>query len=105
MKRALATRHRLLLPALALTLGLLPALAAPASGAQQDTGAPAIIRLAKGEMSLDQAVAMVRKRFGGKVISAETVSDGGKTTYVIKLLSDEGRVRTVRVDAESGKIR
>ena len=94
------------MPALALALGLLATLAAPASAvAQPEPRAPAMIRLAKGEMNLDQAVAMVRKRYGGKVISAETVSDGGKTTHVIKLLSDQGRVRTVRVDAESGKIR
>lgn len=55
-------------------------------------------------MSLDAAVAMVRSRFGGKVISASTNNQRGRTVHVIKLLSEEGRVRTIRVDAQTGRI-
>ena len=55
-------------------------------------------------MSLDAAVAMVRERFGGKVISASTTDQGGRKVHVIKLLSDQGRVSTVKVDAQSGRI-
>ncbi|MCJ7558396.1 MAG: PepSY domain-containing protein [Gammaproteobacteria bacterium] len=61
--------------------------------------------MAKSEMSLDAAVAMVRERFGGKVISASTTDQGGRKVHVIKLLSDQGRVTTVKVDAESGRIK
>jgi len=65
-------------------------------------GGPTV--MAKSEMSLDDAVAMVQARFGGKVISAGTTDQGGRKVHVIKLLSDQGRVTTVKVDAESGRI-
>jgi len=56
-------------------------------------------------ISLDAAVAMVRDRFGGRVIRAETQRrDDGATVHVIRLLQDDGRVRIVRVDAETGEI-
>ena len=99
-------RH--LLPALLLALGAI-SLTVPVHAADSqhgrggaDRGRPIV--LAKGEMSLDAAVEMVRGRYGGKVISASTTSRGGKKVHVIKLLSDEGRVRTVRVDAQTGRI-
>ena len=56
-------------------------------------------------MSLDAAVALVRERFGGRVIRAETRRrNDGRTIHEIRLLLDNGRVRTVLVDAESGRI-
>jgi uncharacterized membrane protein YkoI len=55
-------------------------------------------------MSLDEAVAMVRDRFGGRVIRAESNrSSDGRIIYSIRLMID-GRVRNVRVDADSGRI-
>jgi uncharacterized membrane protein YkoI len=56
-------------------------------------------------MSLDEAAAMVRDRFGGRVIRAESRrGNDGHTIHEIRLLLENGRVRTVRVDAESGRI-
>ena len=99
---------RRLLPALLLTvlaLGLLPpANAAPLDRPHDSGNRGRPIVMAKAEMSLDAAVAMVRDRFGGKVISASTTDQGGRKVHVIKLLSDQGRVTTVRVDAQSGRI-
>ena len=54
--------------------------------------------------SLDQAVNKVRRQFGGKVIRAETRERDGKPVHYIKLLSGEGKVRTVRVDGRTGRI-
>ena len=65
---------------------------------------PSEFRVLKDEVSLDDAVEIVRKRYGGRVISASTRKDNGRKVHVIKILSDEGRVRTVRVDADSGKL-
>jgi len=94
------------LPVLVLTLGLQTALAAPVlTGTPGAPRLAATLRLAAAGMSLDEAVAMVRNRYGGKVIGADTVEERGRKVHVIKLLSDKGRVRTVKVDAESGKIR
>ena len=59
-----------------------------------------MIRLAQSKVSLDQAVAKVLRTFGGELLKAET---RGNVHYV-KVLMDNGRVRTVRVDAKSGRI-
>jgi uncharacterized membrane protein YkoI len=53
-------------------------------------------------VSLDQAVEMAQRRFRAKAVRAETVESGGKRIHQIRLLSAEGKVWTVRVDAESG---
>jgi uncharacterized membrane protein YkoI len=55
-------------------------------------------------MSLDQAAEMVRSRFNARVVRADTQDNDGHITYRFKLLSDDGRVFAVRVDAESGRI-
>jgi uncharacterized membrane protein YkoI len=95
-----------MLPVLALAMGLQTALAAPAiTGTLDGSKDMRSVRLAAAGVSLDEAVAMVRNRYGGKVIGADTVEEHGRKVHVIKLLSDKGRVRTVKVDAESGKIR
>jgi uncharacterized membrane protein YkoI len=57
-----------------------------------------------GGMSLDQAVAMVERRFKAKVVRTEVRQDGERTVYVLRLLNDEGRVWSVRVDASSGSV-
>jgi uncharacterized membrane protein YkoI len=57
-----------------------------------------------GGVSLDQAVEMAQRRFRAKAVKAETVQNGGKRVHQIRLLSAEGKVWTVRVDAESGAI-
>ena len=59
---------------------------------------------ADGGMSLDQAVQMVQQRYGARVVRAETKSEGGRTVYVLKCLNSDGRVWTVRVDAQSGSV-
>lgn len=58
----------------------------------------------EARVSLDQAVARVLSRYGGKVISAETRSRNGRVVHRIKLLSEDGRVRTVQVDGQTGDI-
>lgn len=70
---------------------------------EADTPAPkrAALRIAQTKYSLDQAVSKVRRTFRVKeLLKAET---RGKVHH-IKVLMDNGRVRTVRVDANSGRI-
>ncbi len=55
-------------------------------------------------VSLDQAVSKVRSQYGGKVIRAETRNVDGRSMHYVKILSAEGRVRTVRVDGRTGRI-
>ncbi len=49
-------------------------------------------------MSLSQAIESVRKRTGGKVLSAETRVQGGREVHHIKVLTPDGKVRTHRVN-------
>src|SRR5437868_745943 len=53
-------------------------------------------------VSLDQAVEMAQRRYRAKAVRAETVRDGDRRIHQIRLLSAEGKVWTVRIDAQSG---
>lgn len=48
-------------------------------------------------MTLEQAVAQVRRQYNGRIVSAETKVSGGKETHVIKVLTSDGKVKTVRI--------
>lgn len=54
-------------------------------------------------LSLDEAVARVRRDTGGRVLSAQAREDRGHTTYRIKVLLPNGAVRVISVDAASGE--
>ena len=56
----------------------------------------------RGGVSLAQATAMAQSRFQGRVVKAETVQVGDRLVHEIRILGDDGRVRTVRVDAQTG---
>jgi uncharacterized membrane protein YkoI len=76
------------LPALAVALSFL--------------GAPQLVPA--GSVSMEQAVKMTEKQYHARVVKAETRKDDGHTVYVLRLLDDAGRVRTVRVDAATGAV-
>jgi uncharacterized membrane protein YkoI len=59
---------------------------------------------AGGDISLDAAVAMVQKKFHAKAVKADPVNESGRRVYYIRLLSAEGRVWQVRVDAQTGQV-
>ena len=61
--------------------------------------------LERGAISLDEAVALVQSRYDAKVVKAETVQQRGRDVHRIRLLSPDGRVWTVTVDAASGEMR
>jgi uncharacterized membrane protein YkoI len=53
-------------------------------------------------VSLDEAVQMAQSRYRAKAVRAETVNNGGRRVHQIRLLSAEGKVWMVRIDAETG---
>lgn len=87
----------------ALILILAFALGLPLSGPAW--AADGVVQLAAAEryISLDEAVSRVRRRIDGEVISAKTRYEGGRPVHYVKVY-DRGRVRTIRVDAASGRI-
>ena len=52
-----------------------------------------------GGMSLNQAVQQVQGETGGRVLSAETVNQGGRSVHRIKVLTPSGQVRVMTIDA------
>jgi len=47
--------------------------------------------------SLDEAASQAARQYNAKVLSARTVQEGDKRVHVIKLLTKDGVVKTVRV--------
>jgi len=55
---------------------------------------------ARDGVSLDTAVAQVKKQTKGRVLTAETIQREGKAVHRIKVLLPNGSVRVIHVDAE-----
>ena len=55
--------------------------------------------VAQGDgMSLAEAIESVRRKTGGKILSAETRVQGGREVHHIKVLTKDGKVRTHKVN-------
>jgi uncharacterized membrane protein YkoI len=54
-------------------------------------------------MTLSQAVNKVKRETGGKVLSARTEVKGNREVHLVKVLTKDGRVRTVRVPGDPVK--
>jgi uncharacterized membrane protein YkoI len=57
---------------------------------------------AQSAVSLAQATEIALQRYPGQVVRAETVTRGGRREHQIRVLGADGRVRTVRIDAQTG---
>ena len=62
------------------------------------------LHASQGQLTLDQAVEMAERRFRARVVRAGVEEVNGQRVFVLRLLSEQGRVWTVRVDAQSGSI-
>lgn len=91
---------RLLATGTLAVLLVMPAAYAQRPGPPGD-GSPAPVR----QLSLDEAVAIVLERTGGRVVRADPAQQGDRLVYHIRVLTGEGRVRTYRVDAATGDVR
>lgn len=61
------------------------------------------IQIADAEISISQAVDIVRQETRGHILSAKRVN-AAEPIYVIKVLLPSGQVKSYRVSAKSGKI-
>jgi uncharacterized membrane protein YkoI len=73
----------------------------PLAAAQAATGSQAI---STHEISREQATQALQKRYGSavRVVRSDVIEQGGHHVYVFRLLSANGQVWVVRVDAQSG---
>ena len=67
------------------------------AGVAQDSVAPALSAMQGNGVTLSQAVEQVRRQYNGRIVSAETQVSGNRETHVIKVLTEDGKVKTVRV--------
>jgi hypothetical protein len=56
-------------------------------------------------VSLDEAVSRAERQYRARVVRTEVQDEDGRKVYVLKLLSEDGRVFTVRIDAATGRMR
>ena len=56
-------------------------------------------------ISLDEAVSRAERQYKARVVRTDVQDEDGRKVYVLKLLSDDGRVFTVRIDAATGRMR
>ena len=76
---------------------------APVGSAQQlIERRPRDEHLIEARVSLDQAVQMAQRRYAARAVKAETVSQGERRVHRIRLMSSEGKVWHVHVDAQTG---
>jgi uncharacterized membrane protein YkoI len=52
------------------------------------------------ELSAQEAVAKVQQETSGKVLSVQTLMQGKRKVYRIKVLTSDGQVRVIQVPAE-----
>jgi uncharacterized membrane protein YkoI len=93
-------------------ISILPLVVAPASAevfdleqSLRETTAPRLgevqadFRVAQNGngMSLSQAIESVRRQTGGQIVSATTKVSNGQETHHIKVLTKDGKVKTVKV--------
>jgi hypothetical protein len=54
------------------------------------------------ELSREQAVELVQKRYGARVVRTQFIDQDGRHLYVLRMLSPAGKVWIVRLDAHTG---
>jgi hypothetical protein len=55
------------------------------------------VPLTVAAQSLDQAAREAARQYDAKILSARTIDEGGREVHVIKLLTRDGIVKTVRI--------
>ncbi|HUQ11483.1 MAG TPA: PepSY domain-containing protein [Steroidobacteraceae bacterium] len=64
-----------------------------------------LVAEARDGITLDEAVSRAERQHHARVVRTDVQDEDGRKVYVLKLLSDDGRVFTVRIDAATGRMR
>ena len=56
------------------------------------------------DVNRDNAVAIAQRASGARVLSAERTDAGGRSAWRVKLLTAQGDVRVILIDAASGRM-
>lgn len=88
----------------ALLLGVVTAPLQAGVVIDRDSFHPEYLRVQQKGISRDQAAAIVKRRYGGKILAISEVQKDGRSMYRVKGLSDQSQVYVVYVDKQSGRI-
>lgn len=77
----------------------------PRAAARYGAAAPGAVGAPAGGIGPDQAAAIARAQTGGRVLDVRRLPNGENSAYAVRLLLEPGRVRTVVVDGQSGRLR
>lgn len=67
-------------------------------------GAWQLAQVQQNRLSLSEAADLVQRQRGGRVLAAQAVREQGREMYRIKILTAQGEVRIVLVDAATGNM-
>ena len=90
------------MPKFLFVLALCAALTTPSFA--NETPGFSLQRVAQTTINESQAIQIALRSLPGKALSAQLSDENGRKVYKVKILSNDGRVRTVNVDAENGRI-
>lgn len=63
----------------------------------------ALSDVALARVSADEAAAMAQRTAAGRVLAVEKNNAGGREVYRVKLLTPNGEVKVILIDAETGQ--
>ena len=63
-----------------------------------------LVQAPQGRLSISEATDLVQRRMGGRVLAAQAIREQGREMYRIKVLTGQGEVRIVLVDAATGQM-
>jgi uncharacterized membrane protein YkoI len=81
------------------------AFASPAGSAATEPHLQGALAMVNDGISLDEAVSRAERQYKARVVRTDVQDEDGRKVYVLKLLSEDGRVFTVRIDAATGRMR
>jgi uncharacterized membrane protein YkoI len=103
MSRKVVMRHLLAALALVMAASHSPSVVAAHVGARGASGAWQPVVLASAQ-PLGQVLKTIGRRIPGRALDARKIERDGRTLYSVKWLGDDGKVRVITVDANSGEI-
>ena len=97
-------------PAVLLLVGFAPASHAYGLPGSDQAGSAraernAVLVEVRDGISLDEAVSRAERQYNARVVRTDVQDEDGRKVYVLKMLSEDGRVFTVRIDAATGRSR
>src|SRR3954454_24536940 len=91
-----------MLPATLVVLGFASVTQAYSMPGAYPAGSPAperkVVAMARDGISRDEAVSRAERQYRARVVRTDVQDEDGRKVYVLKLLSEDGRGFTVRID-------